>query len=376
MDLTSLDKTALSSDYAKLLEFENKNPITSLIELQVLRMAVTLSRTELILKLIVEQYLLDGQPVASKLIAEHKQLDVSSATVRNTMVQLEQQGLIRSPHTSAGRIPTTLGIRLFIDKMLQLAPLSDKWQNEITSRLLPQLPVSLMCQQAGQLLANLTGCVAIVSAPKAAGREVRQVDLVRLASDRLLLVVVDEDGDILHRIINCEQSVDSATMSKVLCLLNAALAGGQWQDGMVRLNTILRNETGLGQILIEKVLGQLSLDEFVQHQPLIYGQHQLLLTPDYQQNPALQQVVQMLEQPSGLITLLQTVTRDAQPKLILGKESGFVELSQLSLIAQSYQTQPHRFVALLGPRRMDYAKLIPLLEGCAAQLNLNLNRQN
>lgn len=339
-------------------------------------MVVALSRAELILKLIVEQYLLDGQPVSSKLIAEHQALTVSSATVRNTMVQLEQQGLIRSPHTSAGRVPTTSGIRLFIDKMLQLQPLSDKWQRELSTRLVPQLPVSLLCQQAGQLLANLTGCVAIISAPKAAGREVRQIDLVRLASDRLLLVVIDEDGDILHRVLNCEQSIDSGTLSKVLCLLNAALAGGQWQDGIARLGNIIRTETGLTQMLVEKVLGQLSLDEFLQHQPLIFGQHQLLLTPDYQNNAALQQVVQMLEQPSGLIQLLQAVTQDDKPKLILGKESGFVELSKLSLIAQSYQASPHRFIALLGPRRMNYAQLIPLIESCAAQLNLNLNRQN
>lgn len=339
-------------------------------------MVVALSRTELVLKLIVEQYLLDGQPVSSKLIAEHQALAVSSATVRNTMVQLEQQGLIRSPHTSAGRVPTTAGIRLFIDKMLQLEPLTDKWQRELTTRLVPQLPVSLLCQQAGQLLANLTGCVAIISAPKAAGREVRQIDLVRLASDRLLLVVIDEDGDILHRVLNCEQSIDSVTLSKVLCLLNAALAGDQWQDGIARLGNMLKTETGLTQTLISKVLGQLSLDEFLQHQPLIFGQHQLLLTPDYQTNPALQQVVHMLEQPAGLIQLLQAVTQDNKPKLILGKESGFVELAQLSVIAQSYQLLPHRFIALLGPRRMNYAQLIPLVESCAAQLNLNLNRQN
>jgi len=339
-------------------------------------MVVALSRAELILKLIVEQYLLDGQPVSSKLLAEHDALAVSSATVRNTMVQLEQQGYIRSPHTSAGRIPTTLGIRLFIDKMLKLQPLSEAWRRELTTKLVPQLPVSILCQQAGQLLANLTGCVAIVSAPKAAGREVRQIDLVRLASDRLLLVVIDEDGDILHRVLHCEQSIDSATLSKVLCLLNAALSGGQWQDGIVRLGNIIRSESGLTQLVIQKVLGQLSLDEFVQHQPLIYGQHQLLLSPDYQQNASLQQVVQMLEQPSGLIQLLQAVTQDNQAKLILGKESGFIELSKLSIIAQSYQTAPHRFIALLGPRRMNYAQLIPLVESCAAQLNLNLNRQN
>jgi heat-inducible transcriptional repressor len=84
----------------------------------------------------------------------------------------------------------------------------------------------------------------------------------------------------------------------------------------------------------------------------------------------------MLEQPAGLIQLLQAVTQDEKPKLILGKESGFVELAQLSVIAQSYQLLPHRFIALLGPRRMNYAQLIPLVESCAAKLNLNLNRKN
>jgi heat-inducible transcriptional repressor len=338
-------------------------------------MTLTLSRPQLILKLIVEQYLLDGQPVSSKLLADNVQLAVSSATVRNTMMALEQQGLIRSPHTSAGRIPTTAGIRLFIDKMLQLQPLNSFWNNELQRKLAPQLPVSLLCQQAGQLLTNLTGFVAIVSAPKADGRIVRQIDLVRLASDRLLLVVIDEDGDILHRVLHCETTIDNNTLSKVLCLLNAALGGGQWQDGIVRLGNIVRSETNLCQALLQKVLGQLSLDERQQYQPLIYGQHQLLLTPEYQQNPALQQVMHMLEQPEGLLQLLHTVTQDDKPKLLLGKESGFIELANVSVIVQRYQQQPKRFIALLGPRRMNYARLIPLVEACARQLNLNLNRR-
>lgn len=339
-------------------------------------MTFTLSRPELILKLIVEQYLLDGQPVSSKLLADNAQLAVSSATVRNTMMALEQQGLIRSPHTSAGRIPTTAGIRLFIDKMLQLQPLSSFWQTELQRKLTQQLPVSLLCQQAGQLLTNLTGFVAIVSAPKADGRIVRQIDLVRLASDRLLLVVIDEDGDILHRLLHCEQAIDNTVLSKVLCLLNAALGGGgQWQDGIERLGALVRGESGMCQQLLQKVLGLLSLDELQQHQPLIFGQHQLLLTPEYQQNQALQQVMQMLEQPEGLLRLLDSLTQDEQPKLLLGKESGFIELANVSVIVQRYQQQPKRFIALLGPRRMNYARLIPLVEACARQLNLHLNRR-
>lgn len=339
-------------------------------------MTLTLSRPELILKLIVEQYMLDGQPVSSKALADNAQLAVSSATVRNTMMQLEQQGLIRSPHTSAGRVPTTTGMRLFIDKMLQLQPLTAFWANELQRKLTPQLPVSLLCQQAGQLLTNLTGFVTIISAPKAGGRLVRQIDLVRLASDRLLLVVIDEDGDILHRVLHCEVAIDNSTLSKVLCLLNAALGGGgQWQDGIARLGSIARGESGLCQQLLQKVLGQLSLDELQQHQPLIFGQHQLLLTPEYQQNTALQQVMQMLEQPDGLVHLLHSITQDDKPKLLLGKESGYLELANVSLIAQRYQAQPSRFIALLGPRRMNYARLIPLVEACARQLNLNLNRR-
>ena len=189
---------------------------------------VQLSRPELILKLIVEQYLADGLPVSSKLLADHDELGVSSATVRNTMMQLEQQGFIRSPHTSAGRVPTTSGIRLFIDKMLQFEPVSSRWQDAIQTQLTPQLPVSLLCQQAGQLLADLTGLVSIVSAPKGQGRVIRQVDLVRLATQRLLLVVIDEDGDILHRVLYHDDLIDQSVLGRVLCLLNAALAGEDW----------------------------------------------------------------------------------------------------------------------------------------------------
>lgn len=338
-------------------------------------MTLSLNRSDLILKLIVEQYLLDGQPVSSKLLAQHAELAVSSATVRNSMMLLEQQGLIRSPHTSAGRIPTTKGIRFFIDKIMRLQPLSAMWSAELQRKLTAQLPVSLLCQQAGQLLTNLTGFVAIISAPKAETRMVRQIDLVRLASDRLLLVVIDEDGDILHRILHCENTIDNATLSKALCLLNAALSGGQWQEGIERLGNVVRNENDLCQALLRKVLGQLSLDELQQHQPIIFGQHQLLLTPDYQQSPALQQVMQLLDYPEGLMSLLQTITKDDHPKLLLGKESGFAELANVSIITQRYQAEPQRFVALLGHSRMDYGRLIPLVSACARQLSLHLNRQ-
>lgn len=339
-------------------------------------MGSRLERADLILKMIVEQYLADGQPVSSKFLAAQDDLDVSPATVRNTMVQLEQQGFIRSPHTSAGRIPTTQGIRQFFNKMLRLEPLPTRWQQQVLKQLPAELPISLMCQRVGQLLTNLTGCVAVISAPKEGGRVIRQVDLVRLAADSLLLVVIDEDGDILHRVLHHEQSVDNATLSQGLCLLNAALAGVQWQEGMSRLQMMAQGEHGECQQLVQRVLGQLGLDEMQQHQPLIYGQHQLLLSPEYQQNPSLQHVFAMLEHPAGLVKFLQSVSHDEHVKLVLGKETGFVELANVSLIVQRYQAEPHRFIALLGPRRMPYSRLVPLIEACSRQLNFNLNQQN
>ncbi|MEE2000192.1 heat-inducible transcriptional repressor HrcA [Alkalimonas sp. MEB108] len=336
-------------------------------------MNARLARADVILKMIVEQYLADGQPVSSKFIAAQEGLDVSPATVRNTMVQLEQSGLIRSPHTSAGRIPTTQGIREFFNRMLQLQPLPMRWLQQVQKQLPLELPVSLLCQRAGQLLTNLTGCVAIISPPKAGERIIRQVDLVRLAADSLLLVVIDEDGDILHRVLHHKSQVDNATLSQGLCLLNAALSGVQWQEGMSRLEIMAQREQGALQQLVSRVLGQLGLDEMQQHQPLIYGQHQLLLSPEYQRNPALQQVFSMLENPAGLVRFLQTLSCDDHVKLVLGKETGFAELASVSLIVQRYQQSPHRFIALLGPRRMPYGQFVPLIEACSRQLNLNLN---
>lgn len=337
-------------------------------------MAAVLNRDELILKLIVEQYLADGSPVSSKAIAEHQSLHVSSATVRNTMMQLEQAGFIRSPHTSAGRIPTTTGIRLFIDKMLQLEPLSARWLHEIQSTLVPQLPLSLLCQQAGQLLANLTGFVSILSAPKASGRVIRQVELVRLATERLLLVVIDEEGDILHRILWQQQNVDAPTISRVLCLLNAALCGQDWLDGISRLSLMLKTEQGAIARLLQAVMGQLSLDEMQQNQPLVFGQHHLLQATESHKDPALQQVLELLEQPSCLMDLIKPLTLDDNIRLILGRESGIAQLHNVSVITVRYQAEPHRYLALLGPRRMNYAKVIPLVEACAQQLSKHLNQ--
>ncbi|MFC4655737.1 MULTISPECIES: heat-inducible transcriptional repressor HrcA [Rheinheimera] len=337
---------------------------------------VQLSRPELILKLIVEQYLADGLPVSSKLLADHDELGVSSATVRNTMMQLEQQGFIRSPHTSAGRVPTTSGIRLFIDKMLQFEPVSSRWQDAIQTQLTPQLPVSLLCQQAGQLLADLTGLVSIVSAPKGQGRVIRQVDLVRLATQRLLLVVIDEDGDILHRVLYHDDLIDQSVLGRVLCLLNAALAGEDWLDGISRLALLARQESGVVQVLVQNALAQLSLDEVAQHQPLIFGQHQLMQGRDYQTDPALQQVAEVLSDASCLVQLLRPVTQDQQTKLLLGLECGIEQLAKVSLVCARYRAEPHGFIALLGPSRMNYGRFVPLVEAVAQRMFFNLNHLN
>lgn len=335
-------------------------------------MTAALSRSDVILKIIVEQYLADGAPVSSKFISELGCLQVSSATVRNTMMQLEHLGLIKSPHTSAGRIPTTQGIRFFIDKMLQLEPIPARWQAELNDNLVPQLPPSILCQRAGQLLANLTGLVSLLSPPKASGRVIRQTDLVRLGSDRLLLVVIDEEGDILHRVLAI--AVDAATLSRSLCLLNAALCGQQWLDGISRLALMLKTEAGATAQVLHEVMAQLSLDELQQNRPLVFGQHHLLQVAESQKDPALQQVVQLLEYPSCLMQLLAPVTQDENTKLILGRESGIAELHNVSVIAVRYQAYPHRFLALLGPRRMNYAHLIPLVEACGQQLSKHLNQ--
>lgn len=333
-----------------------------------------LSRPELILKLIVEQYLTDGLPVSSKFISEQGGLQVSSATVRNTMVQLEQMGLIRSPHTSAGRVPTTAGIRLFIDKMLKLEPVPPRWMSEIEQSLLPQLPPSVLIQKAGQLLANLTGLVSVLSAPKSGGRVIRQAELVRLTIDRLLLVVIDAEGDVLHRVLAQPGEINQQTLSRALCVLNAALCGQSWLDAISRLNLMAKAEHFQTEQLLLAVMEQLSLDELQQNQPLVFGQHHLIQAAAYQHDPALQQVLALLEEPASLLDVLGPVTADGCTKLILGRESGVAELQNVSIIAIRYQAEPHRTLALLGPRRMHYADLIPLVEAIGLVLARLLNR--
>lgn len=328
-----------------------------------------LSRPELILKLIVEQYLTDGLPVSSKFISEQGALAVSSATVRNTMVQLEHMGLIRSPHTSAGRIPTTAGIRLFIDKMLQLEAVPTSWQQEISRTLLPQLPPAVLIQKAGQLLANLTGLVSLLSAPKSGGRVIRQAELVRLTMDKLLLVVVDAEGDVLHRVLAQPDDINQQTLSRALCVLNAALCGQSWPDGISRLALMAHAECATTEQLLMAVLAQLSLDALQQNQPLVFGQHHLLQATAQQQDPAVQQVLALLEQPASLLEVLAPVTEDGCTKLVLGRESGVAELQNVSIIAVRYQQYPHRTLALIGPRRMPYAQLIPLVEAVGLQLS-------
>jgi heat-inducible transcriptional repressor len=157
-------------------------------------------------------------------------------------------------------------------------------------------------------------------------------------------------------------------------VLNAALCGQCWPDAIGRLALMARAEGGDVEPLLLDVMAQLSLDEMQQNQPLVFGQHHLLQAAESLKDPALQQVVQLLEQPSCLMNLLQPLAMDDNTKLILGKESGIPQLHNVSVITVRYQADPQRFLALLGPRRMNYARLIPLVEACGQQLSKHLNR--
>ncbi|WP_373976674.1 heat-inducible transcriptional repressor HrcA [Chitinibacter sp. SCUT-21] len=327
-------------------------------------------RSQILLKTLVERYIADGQPVGSKALSQFSGLDVSSATIRNVMADLEQLGLVASPHTSAGRIPTAQGYRLFVDTLLAVQPLGSVEINAPLPNDNPQHSI----QAASQLLSQLTQFAGVVMTPKRSELHLKQIEFLPLGDKRVLLILVTNDGDVQNRIVQTERQFAPNELIHAAQFLNEHCAGKtlsvllSWlQSDVIRVKQDL---TSLMNAAVA-VSSNLNTDHMV-----IAGEHQLLGLHDFSGDmQRMRQLFELFEQKTALLQLLEQGHHAQGVQIYIGGESGLAPLDQCSVITAPYQVNGEVVgtLGVIGPTRMAYERVIPIVDITAKLLGSALS---
>ncbi|MQA85956.1 MAG: heat-inducible transcriptional repressor HrcA [Streptosporangiales bacterium] len=308
-----------------------------------------------VLRAIIEDYVSTNEPVGSKVLVGRHNLDVSPATIRNDMAVLEEQGYISQPHTSAGRIPTDKGYRLFVDKLTTIRPLSAAERRAIDTFLYGAVDLDDVVSRTVRLLAQLTRQVAVVQYPSLLRSTVRHVELVRLAPQRLMLVLITNTGRVEQRVIECPEPVDEDSVAHLREVLNTCLAGqevGEAQNTVVDLPERLPAAERPTAAAVLAVL----LDTLVERhdEKVVFGGAANLAAADF--SPSMREVLEALEEQVVLMRLLGEVGDPFTLTVRIGSENQFEGLRRASIVSTGYGVgdQVLAKLGVLGPTRMDY----------------------
>ena len=314
-------------------------------------------RAKLLLKVLVERYIADGQPIGSRTLSRSSGLELSPATIRNVMADLEELGLIASPHTSAGRIPTARGYRLFVDTMLTA---------QRQALVAPQLPAEQpqkVIANAAHLLSNLSQFVGVVMAPKRSS-VFKQIEFVKLSERRVLVIIVAPDGDVQNRVMFTDSELDSSQLIEAANYLNSHYAGLDIEQVRERLRTEveqLRSQvTDLMQAAVNISAEALS-PATQEEQVVIAGQSNLLAVSDFSHDMHnLRRAFDLFEQKTQILRLLDFSSQAEGVRIFIGGESHIVPIEELSVVSAPYEVdgQIVGTLGVIGPTRMPYDKMI------------------
>lgn len=338
-------------------------------------------RAQALLQAIVERYIQDGAPVGSKSLSSL--FSLSPATIRSVMGELESVGLIHSPHTSAGRVPTPKGYRLFVDQLLSskaIEPDSDQgldnvYQQQLLQALQGDDP-AIAFKTALDTVSELTEFAGIVMAPQQSPY-FKHIDFIKLSARRILLVIVTPEGQVENRILSVDKSYSESELQRAANYFNQRFSGQSFADVLSRLTTELDALQGDISRLMQAAVEAGVRGREVAEKVHIRGEHRLLgvsdLTADMDR---LKQLFELFEEKSELMQLLDVSSRSEGVQIFIGGDSRLLPMSDLSVITAPYEVNGKIIGALgvIGPSRMAYQRVISIVDVTAKLLSQALNR--
>jgi heat-inducible transcriptional repressor len=321
-------------------------------------------RAKMLLKTLVERYIADGQPVGSRTLARAAGMDLSPATIRNVMSDLEELGLIASPHTSAGRIPTARGYRLFVDTMLTVRHHDLGVATAAAATGIEAGQPQRVISHAANLLSNLSQFVGVVMAPRRTS-VFRHIEFLSLSERRVLVILVSPDGDVQNRIIHTQAAFTQTQLLEASNFLNAHYAGLAMEAVRERLKTevdMLRGEiASLMQAAVD-----IGTDDAEQHDTVVIsGERNLLAVSEFSSDMGnLRRMFELFEQKTQLLRLLDVSTQAQGVRIYIGGESQVEPYQDLSVVTASYEVDGKVVgtLGVIGPQRMPYERMIQIVD--------------
>jgi heat-inducible transcriptional repressor len=334
-------------------------------------------RAQILLKTLVDRYISDGQPVGSRALQQFSGLEVSPATIRNVMADLEEMGLVRSPHTSAGRVPTALGYRLFIDTLMVVQPLDNARVLQLENQLQPDNP-SRLVTQASSLLSELTHYAGVVATPKRAAITVRQIEFLRLSDKRVLLIIVMPDGEVENRVLLTHKDYTQSQLTEAGNFLSQHYADCAFGDIRQRMQSELHQLQHELSALMSAAMAASDAAIARKHEDyVISGERNLLHSNDLASNmDQLRGLFNVFEQKTELLQLLDAGGRAPGVHIFVGNESGLAGLNECSVVSAPYAADGQIIgtLAVVGPKRMNYEKVVPIVDITAKLLSNALSQ--
>jgi len=333
-------------------------------------------RAQTLLKTLIERYIADGQPVGSRALSKYSKLDLSPATIRNVMSDLEELGFIASPHTSAGRVPTPRGYRFFVDTLMTVKPLEREATSEVEGKIKPDQPQRVI-SVAAQVLSNLSQFAGVVLTPRRASA-FEHIEFMRLSDSRVLLIIVSPEGDVQNRILFTDRPFTSTQLIEAANYLNQNFAGLSFDAIRERLKLELHeirdDITRLMQAAVEassEVISETS--EGV----VISGERNLLENADLSSNmDQLRRLFALFEQKTSLMQLLDVSTRAQGIQIYIGGESELLPMDDMTVVTAPYHVDGRIVgtLGVIGPTRMAYERVIPIVDITAKLLSSALSQ--
>lgn len=330
----------------------------------------------MLLKMLVERYIADGQPVGSRALSRHPGLELSSATIRNVMADLEDLGLISSPHTSAGRVPTPRGYRFFVDQLMTVRPLEESAASIVEDRIRPDAPQRVI-SVAAQVLSSLSQFAGVVLTPRRAS-VFEHVDFLRLSDTRVLLIIVSPEGEVQNRILFTDRPYSPSQLIEAANYLNQHFAGQSFDQIHQQLKEELhRLSQDFTQLMRDAVEASSEvLAENAEH-VVISGERNLLENADLSSNMVqLRRLFALFEEKTGLMQLLDLSSRAHGVQIYIGGESQLVPFDEMTVVTAPYQVDGRVVgtLGVIGPTRMAYERVVPIVDITAKLLSSALSQ--
>ena len=338
-------------------------------------------RGQQILEAIIEEYIATAQPVGSKALTQNQGIKLSPASVRNVMAELEELGYLVSPHTSAGRIPTEKGYRFYVDTILRVSEMDRSQKDQIELHYRQQgLQMTDMLREASRTLSSISHYTGLVMIPRLKATIFRHIEFVKLSPRLILAVFVTQSGLVQNKLVEVDEDLSPRELEKITNYLNQTMTGLSIQDVRTRIITEMAQEKALYDQLMRRAftLSSAALVDESNGDVIIEGTSRFLEQPEFSDLDCMKRIVQTFEQKSALVELLDRGLETKGVQVIIGSETEHTELSDCSLITAAYSGKRGTLgtLGVIGPNRMPYATIIPIVDYTASLISRLLDTDN